>query len=78
MGFNKEYETRVGRLMNSKNLTTRELTNKINEMYPYSPIAFSTISKIANGRLTNYTVDTLVRLCKALECHPIDIIEHWD
>jgi DNA-binding Xre family transcriptional regulator len=74
-----EYDTIVGNMIKKRGWSTMDLTNEINRFYPHSPIAYSTVVKIVSGRLENYTIDTLIRLCTALSCYPNDIVQlEWE
>jgi DNA-binding Xre family transcriptional regulator len=39
-------------------------------------IEYYSLTQMVNGKRTNYTIQTLMRLCNALEVSPNDIVEH--
>ena len=67
-------ETKLKKLLRKKRITQTELYYLIKERCN-SYLGHDVISRIVNGKKTNYHIDTLLKLCIALNCAPNDIID---
>ena len=67
-------ETKLKKYLRENNITQTELFNSIKFMCK-SSLGKDVISKIVNGQKLNYHIDTLLKICVALNLTPNDIIE---
>ena len=66
--------TKLQTILKEKNITQRALYNLIAEKCS-TPIGYDRISKIVNGKVNNYSVYTLLKLCIALDVTPNQLVE---
>lgn len=66
--------TKLQRILNERGMSQVNLYSLIKEKCN-TPIGLDRISNIASGKLKNYNVNTLLKLCIALDCTPNDIVE---
>ena len=66
--------TKLRMILFEREITQKDLYEMI-KAQSYVPVPKNTISKIVNGRKTNYHVSTLIKICRALELTPNEIIE---
>ena len=66
--------TKVKEILIQKSMSQRDLYEAI-EQKCKTPIGKDRISKIVNGKLTNYSMSTLLKLCMALDVTPNDLLE---
>lgn len=63
---------RLDRVMAEKKVSLRKLAQEVE-------ISEVNLSRLKNGQVRSIRFDTLNRLCKALKCHPKDILDfQWD
>ena len=63
---------RLDRVMADRKITLRKLAMEIG-------ISEVNLSRLKTGAVKSIRFDTLNKLCKALDCHPKDILEfRWD
>ena len=67
-------ETKLKKYLRENNISQTELCNSIKLMCK-SSLGNDVISKIVNGQKLNYHIDTLLKICVALNLTPNDIIE---
>ena len=67
-------ETKIKILLREKGMTQTDLYNRIKSQCK-SYLGQDVISRIVNGKKTNYEIFTLLKICLALNCRPNDIIE---
>jgi DNA-binding Xre family transcriptional regulator len=67
-------ETKIKKILQKKNMRIVDLNNRIAEQND-KPITKYLVSEIVNGKRKNYNLITLMKLCKALEVKPSEIIE---
>lgn len=67
-------ETKLKKYLRENNITQTELCNSIKFMCK-SSLGNDVVSKIVNGQKLNYHIDTLLKICVALNLTPNDIIE---
>ena len=67
-------ETKLKKYLRENNKTQTELCNSIKLMCK-SSLGNDVISKIVNGQKLNYHIDTLLKICVALNLTPNDIVE---
>lgn len=67
-------ETKLKKYLRENNISQTELFNKIKEKCIF-PLGNDVISKIVSGKKNNYEVNTLLKICIALNLTPNDIIE---
>ena len=58
-------------------MSQRDLFAKIEDKC-HVPIGLDRISKIVNGKITNYSCYTMLKFCVALNCSPNDIMDKDD
>ncbi len=66
--------TKLKKIIIENNISQKQLYNLISEKC-HTPIGYDRISKIVNGKITNYSLFTLLKFCIALDCTPNDIID---
>jgi DNA-binding Xre family transcriptional regulator len=69
-----EANTKLAHLLNEKNISQADLY-RIIENQNEKPITKYLINNLVNGRRTNMNTDTLLKICRALECTPNDILD---
>lgn len=57
-----------------RGMTQTELRERIEQMC-VTPIGQDRMSKIVNGNINNYSMNTLLKICMALDLTPNDIID---
>ncbi len=66
--------TKIKQILIDKAMSQKELYKLIEEKCQV-PIGYDRISKIVNGKITNYSLFTLLKLCYALNVSPNDIVD---
>lgn len=69
--------TKLKQLLIDKGMKQSDLVKKLNEVAT-SPLPQYQISKICTGKLTNYSVHTLIKICRALEVTPNEVLDKND
>ena len=64
-------------ILNRRRMSQTELM-LMTKKYCETPVPIYTINKICRGKLSNYSVNTLMKLCKVLEVAPSDILNDSD
>tara|TARA_B100000902_G_C27182372_1_gene849604 strand:+ start:633 stop:884 length:252 start_codon:yes stop_codon:yes gene_type:complete len=72
MGKNKE--TKLKKLLVEKRISQTELFNLIKK-HCKTYLGKDVISRIVNGKKTNYEINTLLKICYVLNCSPNKLIE---
>jgi DNA-binding Xre family transcriptional regulator len=67
-------ETKLKKYLRENSISQTELCNSIKLMCK-SSLGNDVVSKIVNGQKLNYHIDTLLKICVALNLTPNDIIE---
>lgn len=70
-------ETKLKQILDKKNISQSELYDRIKSNCN-SYLGKDVISKIVNGKKTNYEIFTLLKICVALNITPNEIIEKDD
>lgn len=70
-------ETKLKQILDKKNISQSELYDRIKSNCN-SYLGKDVISKIVNGKKSNYEIFTLLKICVALNVTPNDIIEKDD
>jgi DNA-binding Xre family transcriptional regulator len=73
----KNKETKLKKILQEKRISQTELYNLIKQQCK-SYLGRDVISRIVNGKKTNYELYTLLKICCALNCTPNQIIEKDD
>tara|TARA_R110001592_G_scaffold192794_4_gene439674 strand:+ start:217 stop:489 length:273 start_codon:yes stop_codon:yes gene_type:complete len=68
-------DTKIKKLMISKGVNRKILIERINKLFPNSPVSPDAISRIMNGQRKNYSTITLLRICAGLNCSPNEILD---
>jgi DNA-binding Xre family transcriptional regulator len=66
--------TKLYKILRKKGINQTGLHNLIKDRCK-SSLGNDVISRIVNGKKTNYEIHTLLKICIALDCTPNDIIE---
>jgi DNA-binding Xre family transcriptional regulator len=69
--------TKLQKMLNERNITQKWLYEKIKEQCVV-PVGEYQINRICKGKTTNYHINTLMKICKALETTPNEIISKLD
>lgn len=69
-------DIKILKVLKELNYDYEDLKFIINQQNPEYPIGHATLSKILNGKVTNYSIFTLLRICKALKKTPNDILDY--
>jgi DNA-binding Xre family transcriptional regulator len=77
MARREKGNTKLQKLLNEKNVTQAWLYDKIKEQC-HTPVGEYQINRICKGKAKNYQLITLVKICKALEVTPNEIISKSD
>jgi DNA-binding Xre family transcriptional regulator len=74
---NENKQTKIKQVLERKNISQSELFDRIKNNCN-THLGKDVISKIVNGKKTNYEIFTLLKLCVALDVTPNEIIEKDD
>ena len=66
--------TKLKKILIEKSMSQKDLYNAINEKCNV-PMGYDRISKIINGKVTNYSLFTLLKLCYALDVTPNELVD---
>tara|TARA_R110001592_G_scaffold139139_3_gene358948 strand:- start:3128 stop:3361 length:234 start_codon:yes stop_codon:yes gene_type:complete len=66
--------TKIKKILLDKSMSQKDLYEVIKKGCK-TPIGKDRISKIVNGKMTNYSMHTLLKLCMALDVTPNDLLE---
>jgi DNA-binding Xre family transcriptional regulator len=69
--------TKLQKMLNERNLSQKWLYEKIKEE-SVVPVGEYQINRICKGKTTNFHLNTLMKICKALETTPNEIITKSD
>jgi DNA-binding Xre family transcriptional regulator len=69
--------TKLQKILNERNLTQKWLYEKVKEQC-VTPIGEYQINRICKGKSTNYHMITMIKICKALEITPNDLLTKSD
>ncbi len=70
----KQKQTKLKTILTNKNVSQSELFNRIkNNCHSY--LGKDVISRMINGKKTNYEIHTLLKICMALNVTPNEVIE---
>ena len=69
--------TKLQKILNERNLTQKWLYEKIKEQC-VTPVGEYQINRICKGKSTNYHMITMIKICKALEITPNDLLTKSD
>lgn len=69
--------SKLKKILEDREMTQRELFALI-KANCHTPVPLYQISKICNGKATNYTVNTLIKICAALMVTPNEILSKED
>lgn len=69
--------TKLQKLLNHRNLTQKWLSEKVAEQC-HTPLNEAQINKICKGVAVNYHVNTLIKICRALDVTPNEILSKED
>jgi DNA-binding Xre family transcriptional regulator len=70
-------KSKLQTILNRKGMSQTELM-LMTKKYCETPVPIYTINKICRGKLSNYSVNTLMKLCKVLEIAPTEILSESD
>ena len=69
-----EANTKLAQMLNDKNISQADLHRLIAKQNE-KPITKYLINNLVNGKRTNMNTDTLLKICRALQCTPNDILD---
>ena len=69
--------TKLKKILAERDITQRELHQMIKNKC-HTPVGLDRICNIANGKVNNYSLFTLLKICYALDCTPNDLIDKGD
>jgi DNA-binding Xre family transcriptional regulator len=69
--------TKLAYILNEKNISQADLYRLI-ESQNDKPITKYLINDLVNGKRTNMTTNVLMKICRALDCTPNDILDKED
>jgi DNA-binding Xre family transcriptional regulator len=69
--------TKLQKILNERNLTQKWLYEKIKEQC-VTPVGEYQINRICKGKSTNYHMITMIKICRALEITPNDLLTKSD
>jgi len=65
--------TKLKQILSEKRMTQKDLFERIKEM-SHTPIAQYQISRIVSGKVSTYNIATLMKICRALDVTPNQIL----
>ncbi len=65
--------TKLKQILSDKKMTQRDLVERIKEM-SNTPIAQYQISRIVSGKTSTYNISTLMKICRALDVTPNQVL----
>ena len=65
--------TKIKQILSERSMSQKDLYNAIQNKC-HTPMGHDRISKIVNGKVCNYSIFTLLKICMALDCSPNDIV----
>ena len=68
-------KTKLHRLLHQREMKVKDLERALLDVG--EKIEYYQLTEIRNGKRTNFTTETLYKLCKALDCTPNDILD-WN
>jgi DNA-binding Xre family transcriptional regulator len=69
-------KTKIQELLMDKRMTQSELYDKIGSMFQ-TKVTRAMLSNIVKGKQTNYHVNTLIKICVAMDCTPNELLD-WE
>lgn len=66
--------TKIKKILSDRSMSQKDLYKAIEDKC-ITPMGYDRISKIVNGKICNYSMFTLLKLCLALDCTPNDVID---
>ena len=69
--------SKLKQLLTKRGMTQRDLYEKIKDM-SNTPIAQYQISRIVSGKVNTYNVSTLMKICRALDVTPNQVLSKTD
>ena len=69
--------TKIRLILLERGMTQKQLLQIINEQAKV-PVPQYQLSRIVNGKVSNYHVNTLIKICRALEVTPNEILQKKD
>ena len=66
-------KTKLHQLLHEREMSTKDLERALIEVG--EKIEYYQLTEFRKGKRTNYTTETLYKLCKALDCTPNDIVD---
>ncbi len=70
-------QSKLKQILEERGMTQKDLFNKMKEMC-VTPVPLYQISKICNGKSTNYNTTTLIKVCAVLMVTPNEILSKED
>jgi DNA-binding Xre family transcriptional regulator len=67
-------KTKIQELLMDKHMTQSELYDKIASIFE-TKVTRAMLSNIIKGKQSNYHVNTLIKICIALECTPNELLD---
>jgi DNA-binding Xre family transcriptional regulator len=67
-------KTKIQTLLMDKHMTQSELYDKISSIFE-TKVTRAMLSNIIKGKQSNYHVNTLIKICIALECTPNELLD---
>lgn len=69
-------KTKIQQLLMGKRMTQSELYDKIGDMFE-TKVTRAMLSNIVKGKQTNYHVNTLIKICVAMDSTPNELLD-WE
>ncbi len=69
-------KTKIQELLMDKRMNQSELHEKIGSMFE-TKVTRAMLSNIVKGKQSNYHVNTLIKICVAMDCTPNDLLD-WE
>lgn len=66
--------TKIKKILSDRSMSQKDLYKAIEDKC-ITPMGYDRISKIVNGKICNYSMFTLLKLCLALDCTPNEIVD---
>jgi DNA-binding Xre family transcriptional regulator len=73
----KRNRTKIEVILFEKKISQMDLFNKVAEI-SHTKISWSIINNFCSGKIKNVHINTLMKICFALQCSPNDILDGED
>jgi DNA-binding Xre family transcriptional regulator len=73
----KKSMSKLKKILETRQMSQKQLFNQIKELC-HTPVPLYQISRISSGKTKNFTIVTMIKICRALEITPNDLLTKSD